>query len=136
MSFTMKPSEIRSAFMGYWNTNYSETPTQWPNINFPEENKKDVFVCFDITHTGGRTVLKGTGNQTRYSGVLFIDVKVPMMSGTKRAHEIADIVVDLLARQRITYNGKDVVTDAPELHRDGENDEYYVIPISVPFKTT
>lgn len=136
MAMNMTPSEIRAGLMTYWNTNFTDTPTKWPNVKFPDNLKKAPFVSFDIQYAGSKTVLKGSGNTTRHMGALYIDIRVPMMSGTKYGYELTDTVMDLIARQRITYNGNSLTTESPTLHRTQEDDEYYIFPISVSFRTT
>lgn len=132
----MSPSEVRAALVNHFNTTYSETPVEWDNIKLPETVKNNPFVSFTITFVDGRSIIKGNGSVTRHSGVIFADVRVGVLEGTKRAYEIADIVCSALERQRISHNGKSLVTDASELNRTVNSDEYYVVPISVPFRTT
>lgn len=136
MAMDMSPSEVRAALVNHFNTNYSETPVEWENIKLPRDVKKDPFVSFTITFVDGRSIIKGNGTVTRHSGVIFADVRVGVFEGTKRAYEIADIVCATLERQRIEYNGKSLVTNASELNRTVNSDEYYVVPITIPFRTT
>lgn len=136
MAMDMSPSEVRAALVNHFNTNYSETPVEWENIQLPDADKKNPFVSFTITFVRGNSIIKGSGSVTRHSGVIFADVRVPVLTGSKRAYEIADIVCSTLERQRITHLGKSLVTDASELNRTVNSDEYYVVPISIPFRTT
>lgn len=133
----MKPSEVRAALINHFYTNYSETPVEYDNVQLKEDDKKNPFVSFNIRFTNGLTIIKGGGTITRHSGVVFVDVRVPVLTSDIRAFEIADKVCEVMERSRITYNGASVTTDASELGRPiSYNDEYYLLPISIPFRAT
>lgn len=136
MAMNMKPSEVRAALITYFQDNYSETPVEFENIKFDDAAKKNPFVSFTIRMTNGRSVIRGNGASVRYSGVIFIDVRTPIMTGTKRAYEIADIVADIMHNKRINYLGESLVTEASEVERAVTNDEYYMLPVTIPFRVT
>lgn len=133
----MKPSAIRAVLLNQFYTNYSETPVEYDNVQLSESDKKNPFVSFNIRFTNGMTIIKGEGSITRYSGVIFIDVRVPLLSSDIRAFEIADIVCEIMERKRLTYNDTSVTTDASEVSKPiKDNDEYFTLPISIPFRVT
>lgn len=134
MSMNMSVGEVRSTLLTYWNTNYSETPTEWDNIKFPQNLKTEPYVSFDFDFNKGRTIIKGSGTTTRHSGIIFVDVYVPAMSGTKRVYEIADIVLATLERKRFGDPGKQLWTNAGQIDNDGIVSDYFVVNMSVPFK--
>lgn len=136
MAMNMKPSEVRSALIKHFQDNYSETPVEFENIKLADSAKTDPFVSFTIRMTNGRSVIKGNGASVRYSGVVFIDVRTPIMTGTKRAYDIADIVAEVMHNKRINYLGKSLVTEASEVERAVTNDEYYMLPVTIPFRVT
>lgn len=130
----LSPLNIRDALITYWNTNYTETPTAYQNSEFPAEDKKSPFISFSINFVDSETVYKGSGTQTRYSGVILAMIRVPVMSGTRRAYELADIAATILERKRL--DGGSITTYASEIGRQGEVDEYYTLPVTVPFVVT
>lgn len=134
MSMNMSVSEVRSTLLTYWNANYSETPTEWDNVKFPQDLKTSPHVSFDFKFNNGRTIIKGTGTTTRHSGLIYVDIRVPAMSGTKRAYEIADIVLATLERKRFGDPGKQIWTNAGQIDNDGIVSDYFIVNLSIPFK--
>jgi|SRR5690554_356125 len=139
----LMPSQIRSAIITHFSTNYSETQVEYPPNPFNEDGISE-WVSLHIDMGEGFTVLKGTGSTTRHTGLIHVAIKVkriqsdPRSLGTKRVYEIVDAVLTSLERKRL--NSSSVVTRAgsvvTEKLVDKETGELSFALVTVPFVVT
>lgn len=135
----MNLSDIRSGLIAHWASNYTETPTIYPNGKLPDPLTKDPFVALLINFTSGMSVINGNdgvsngATKTRRYGLMQVVVFCPKESGSRRIYEIADIAVELLERKRIASS---ITMSASNITDIKDNGEYYTVTVEVPFKTS
>ena len=126
----LTPLEIRDTLVNYWYTNYNYTPTVYQNSTQPDDvNTQNPFVLFSIRFEDSETLYKG-GTISRYHGFISTHVRSPLMSGNRKAYEIADEVASVLNLKRIGT----IVTNSSIVGLSGEIDGYFTLPINTPFK--
>lgn len=90
-------SSLGELFKAGWGT---RTPISWPNMKF-EPKPEEAYVKFSIA--GGETgqlEFGGENATVRDQGRVFVQVMVPLLSGDKKARELADAVKSIFAAQR------------------------------------
>lgn len=139
----MSLTDIRTNIITHFSTNYSETPVEYPPNPF-DEDSYDEWVSLHIDMGEGFSVIKGGGSVTRHTGLIHVAINVkrikgdPRSSGTKRVYELADIVLDVLERDRL--NNSNVVTRAGRVETDKlvdkETGRTSFALVTVPFVVT
>lgn len=119
---------IKDTIHQHWFSNYFETPTEYENSRF-NGDRSQPFVSLSIGFGKSFSIIKGDGTKTRHTGMIRVKIRIPIITGTKRAYELADIAADLLERKRIGT----VTTRQASLHEVGTDDEYFILVVSVPF---
>lgn len=119
---------IKDQIITQWRDNYSETETEYTNLDF-KKDRTEPFVRLSIQFGKAFSILKGAGSITRHTGLIHVTIRTPVLSGTNRAYELADIAADILERKRLGT----VTTRQSALYEVGVEDEYFTLVLSVPF---
>lgn len=127
----MTPLEIRNTLLSHLNTNYSTTPVEYENIKFTGD-KDEAFISFAFLLGKSFSVIKGTGNITRHTGMVSIIVRAPVLSGSKTAYTLGTEILTLFERERLGS----LVFRAGTVYPIKMEDEYYNLRVVVPFTTT
>lgn len=103
-------------------------------------DKSDGWVEFSFDFGKSSTVYKGSGTAARLTGVIYAFVRVPLLragphlTGSAKAFELAETVLSGLQLQRL--NSSYVTTYSGELDIEDQDEEYYLIGLSIPFTLT
>lgn len=109
---------------------YNETPIMYSN----EETRIDTsspFVKFELEFTKSESRWKGEIN-TRQTGLIYMTVYVPILSGENRMYEIVDKVEGALEHKRFD----DIVTRNASRILNRNKAEHYSLTVSIPFLET
>lgn len=90
-----KFDDERRAIEARFGGNYSSTAIQWENIDFPQPDENTSWVALRLISGSGSQVSLGTGNtsrQTRFNGIIQVDIYTPEGTGTKGARDLADVI--------------------------------------------
>jgi len=125
MSYTDQNSAIRSRF----NTNWaSATPVKYDNADFtPPANS--AFVALEIHNADENPVSIGNGVLYRSSGIISINIYVPINTGTKTLNGYCDTAAAIFRGQQ--FSG--VNCRGARITRLGEIDGRFVANVSVEF---
>lgn len=134
-SFVQARNALAVAFQTSWATTEPNVPIAWPNVPFdpdgsPQRDNGFVQVAF-VPGDGPQASTSGgsTGKLMRQVGNYIVTVFAPKNTGEARGWELAGKAADILRAQPISGF---VMGGANSLGAT-EDDEWFVVPISVPF---
>jgi len=140
----MNVEDIREAFNGFLNANWTKTPIAWPNRDFDIEtdsNSKGEFIRA-FTRLGnayiGEIGERTTGAVGHRSGIFMVSVYVLKNTGTKVALGYAKDLEDLFRREDLNLVVNDncgCIIDEPYTYEMGPDDQHYGVMVVVPFST-
>lgn len=133
MTALMNPEDIRDSLFQFWVDNYSTTPTQYPNTDFPDILKQSPFVTFEIDFHQSKTVTKSGGGGNRHRGRVSVSVNVPRGSGNKTSYAIANEVVQLLSNTRIAQS---ISFNSAWIDKEENREEHFTLIVLAPFTAT
>lgn len=124
---------IKNAIMTQWVDNFSPTgnavPTEYHNLTFTGD-RTEPYTQFYIAFGKSISRICGpNGTETRHSGLIRVNILVPLLSGQNRAYELADFAAAALERQRFGT----VTTRAASVTEGPISSENFSLIVSVPF---
>ncbi len=93
--------EFKIFFEEYLSDNYSLTDVQFDNVPYTP-SKNTPYIYSQILNDRSFSVIKGDGTKTRHEGKLRFYIYTPLRSGTNKSYEIADTLIGLLERKRLS----------------------------------
>jgi hypothetical protein len=122
MSFASERSVIESRFKDNWNT----TDIAWSNTSF-DIPSNDEWVKFTILN--GATIYRSLDGGKRHTGVIVVQIFVPVNTGTNTARVYSDTIASIFDSQ--SFN--DVVCDTASIYTIGETGKWHQMNVEVPF---
>lgn len=128
MSYADERDAICSRFEAHW---ASRTPLAWPNRGFAVPPERE-WIRLTILDGDTRQVSIGSpgANIHRHSGVIVIQVFVPIDSGTRTARDLADQAAAIFRNQR--FDG--IRCDVPSVREIGPDGVWFQVNMSCPFR--
>lgn len=128
----MSPIQIRKDLVDYFHSNFSDAPVVYDNSQLPASLRDQPHVAFSVKFTTSRTIIRGSGTETRYHGYIEAYCKTKALTGSNRAFEMASNVASLMERKRIGS----ITTRQSEIDVVRNNREYYIVAAIIPFVTS
>lgn len=126
MSFSTERSVIHKHFADNW----TETEVAYDNVEFEPQADASWVRIVIRNGEGNQADINDTAPLFRYSGVVIVQVFVPIRKGTDNALKLADAVSDIFRRQQLNHG---IVFRTPYVTNVGQTNEWYQINVSCPF---
>jgi hypothetical protein len=126
--------EVVGALLKNTWSNVENIPIAWPNREFAPPGKAPWVRVTIIEGSGEQVTIGGTNNLYRHSGILFLQVFVPVNSGDYKARSIADELADVFRSDSFDGAAAEVVRfRTPRIRPIGAEGAYYQVNCEVPF---
>ncbi|MEM7444292.1 MAG: phage tail terminator-like protein [Pseudomonadota bacterium] len=128
----MSYADARDAICGRFDARWAgRTPVAWPNHGFAVPSGAP-WVRLTIVDGEARQASLGSpgANLHRHTGVIMVQVFVPIDSGTRTARELADEAAEIFRHQRFDA----IRCDVPSVREIGPDDVWFQVNMSCPFR--
>lgn len=122
MSFDAERVNIEGRF----NTNWTTTTIAFDNVPFDMPNDTPWVRCNILN---GNTVYRAINGLKRHTGVINIQIFVPVNTGTNTAREYSDTIATIFDGQ--TFN--DVVCDVASIQTIGTDKKFHQVNVNIPY---
>jgi hypothetical protein len=122
MSFASERVDIETRFKLTW----TGTPIAWENVAFNAPNNS-AWVKLSVLN--GNSKYRIIGGLKRHSGLIVVQVFVPIDTGTSGARAFADSVISIFGDEKFS----DVVCDAGSIETIGTGDLWHQINVTIPY---
>lgn len=135
MSFEAERASIVGHFQTAWAASaYSTVPVIYDNISVKLPST-DFLYHQIIGGDGMQKEIVGLGAALhRYTGLVQVDILVPIGTGSATARKMADVVADAYRRRQLTdSSGGRIVFKTPSIRLVGATNERYRVIVSCPY---
>mgnify|MGYP003149286864 CR=1 FL=1 len=122
MSFASERTNIEGRF----NSNWTTTTIAWGNVDFDTPNDTS-WVRFNILN--GESGYRGINNLKRNTGIINIQIFVPIKTGTATLRGYADTIAGIF--DGTSFN--DVVCDVASIATVGTDDKWHQMNVNIPY---
>lgn len=120
--------DIRESIESRFNTNWTTTAISWDNVSYTPDSET-AFVRLMIEETDARQASMGTTPCHRFTGLIHIQVLVPVNTGTNTARGYADSISDIF--RNANFDG--IQCRTPRIERIGDIGEWWQASVIVEF---
>lgn len=121
-----------------WQAEWIGTPTFYDNDTATTTTDNSPWVRLSIREGLGSQISLGLPSLDRHSGVVFVNIFVPLNEGSERARWLADKVARVFRKKSINYGEGSLVFDVPyiigaDTDADDVNTGWWQLTVLCPY---